>query len=112
MEKICKQCGNKYDENRVERVYGSLPVIVGVCSSYCYTRYIMNKNKGEINSEKIFKAFKELLMLVDNCADFSNGVDFNGLDEGRIKCRQTIDDICKKYFNKTYNEIIKGKKWK
>lgn len=59
--------------------------------------------------EKLEKGFKELLELVDNCADFRNGIDYNGMDEGNIKCWEIIDNICKNCFNKDHRELLNEK---
>jgi hypothetical protein len=66
----------------------------------------LKKYKNEF-IKKLESGFLELLWLTVYNADFSNGVNYNGIDEGITKSYKIIDDICKKTFNKNYNEILK-----
>lgn len=78
----------------------------------CSYQYFSKKDliniieKYRIKSELLEDMFKELLELVYHCADFRNGVNYNGIDEGDVKCWEMIDNICKKYFGKNHNEVI------
>ncbi len=52
------------------------------------------------------QAFYDLLLLIDNCANFKNGIDYMGTDEGEVLAHTYLENICQNYFKKSYSKLI------
>ena len=58
--------------------------------SSCHKQDIMDLIQELESLREIYHLSKRVLELIDNCADFSNGVDGCGVDEGQVRAEEII----------------------